>query len=157
MQVFRFEGETQGTYYAISIVSSDSSGIQTAVDSLLHRFDSSASVYKPNSIISRINSNDSSILADETFQTIFTKAMEVSGITNGAFDITVGPLVNAWGFGLSNRMQMDQHRVDSLLAFVGYTKIRMEGQRLVKADPRIRIDYNAIAQGYAVDLVGQFL
>jgi thiamine biosynthesis lipoprotein len=82
--------------------------------------------------------------------------MEVSEKTDGAFDITVGPLVYAWGFGLSNRIKMDQHIVDSLLAFVGYHKVKLENDKLIKTDPRIRIDYNAIAQGYAVDVVAAF-
>jgi thiamine biosynthesis lipoprotein len=83
--------------------------------------------------------------------------MEVSEKTNGAFDITVGPLVSAWGFGLSNRLKMDQRIVDSLLPLVDYHKVMLDNGRLIKTDPRIRIDYNAIAQGYAVDVVAGFL
>jgi len=149
-------GETQGTYYAITYFADDSINLQPAVDSLLHRFDSTASTYKPNSIISLMNNNDESVRADEMFTVIFQKAMEVSGKTNGAFDITVGPLVYAWGFGLSNRLNMDQHIVDSLLPLVGYHKVILNNGKLIKTDPRIRIDYNAIAQGYAVDVVGAF-
>jgi FAD:protein FMN transferase len=153
----KFTGETQGTYYSITYYADDSIAIQPAIDSLLHRFDSTASTYKPNSIISRLNNNDTSVRADEMFSTIFRKAMEVSEMTGGAFDITVGPLVNAWGFGLSNRLKMDQHIVDSLIPLVGYQKVRLENGKLIKADTRIRIDYNAIAQGYAVDVVAAFL
>ncbi len=152
----KFGGETQGTYYAITYFAGDSINLQSSVDSLLHRFDSTASTYKPNSIISRFNINDTSVVADEMFTIIFRKAMEISENTNGAFDITVGPLVKAWGFGLSNRMKMDQRIVDSLLPFVSYKKVRLENGKLYKADPRIRIDYNAIAQGYAVDVVAAF-
>jgi FAD:protein FMN transferase len=152
----KFGGETQGTYYAITYFAGDSINLQSSVDSLLHRFDSTASTYKPNSIISRFNINDTSVVADEMFTIIFRKAMEISENTNGAFDITVGPLVKAWGFGLSNRMKMDQGIVDSLLPFVSYKKVRLENGKLYKADPRIRIDYNAIAQGYAVDVVAAF-
>lgn len=155
--LIKIGGETQGTYYAITYFSEDSINLQSSIDSLLIRFDSTASVYKPNSIISRFNSNDPSVTADEMFGVIFNKAMEVSGKTNGAFDITVGPLVNAWGFGLDNRMKMNQQRIDSLLPLVGYKKIRLENGKLIKNDPRIQIDYNAIAQGYAVDVVATFL
>lgn len=150
-------GETQGTYYAITYYHDDSTNLQPSFDSLLRRFDSTASTYKPNSIISRMNNNDSSVRADEMFTAIFQKAMEVSGNTNGAFDITVGPLVSAWGFGLVNRMKMDQHMVDSLLPLIGYQKVKLENGKLRKTDPRIRIDYNAIAQGYAVDVVAGFM
>jgi FAD:protein FMN transferase len=153
----KFGGETQGTYYAITYYADDSINLQSSIDSLLHRFDSTASTYKSNSIISRFNNNDTSARADDMFSTIFQKAMEVSEKTNGAFDITVGPLVYAWGFGLSNRMKMDQHIVDSLLPLVGYHKVMLDKGKLIKTDPRIRIDYNAIAQGYAVDVVAAFL
>jgi FAD:protein FMN transferase len=155
--LLKFGGETQGTYYAITYYADDSINIQPSVDSLLKRFDSTASTYKPNSIISRLNANDPSARADEMFTVIFRKAMEVSEKTLGAFDITVGPLVNAWGFGLSNRLKMDQHKVDSLLPLVGYHKVMLDNGRLIKTDPRIKIDYNALAQGYSVDVVAGFL
>ncbi len=150
-------GETQGTYYAITYYADGNRNLQSSIDSLLHRFDSTASTYKPNSIISRMNNNDSSVRADEMFKTIFQKSIEVSEKSKGAFDITVGPIINAWGFGLSNRLKMNQHIVDSLLPLVGYHKVKLDNAKLVKADPRIRIDFNAIAQGYAVDVVGAFL
>lgn len=155
--LIKMGGETQGTYYAITYYHDDSTNLQPSIDSLLHRFDSTASTYKPNSIISRMNKNDPAIRADEMFTTIFQKAIEVSENTYGSFDITVGPLVSAWGFGLSNRLKMDQHIVDSLLPLVGYRKVSLVNGKLIKTDPRIRIDYNAIAQGYAVDVVGAFL
>ena len=155
--LIKIGGETQGTYYAITYYHDDSTNLQPAIDSLLRRFDSTASTYKPNSIISRMNNNDPSVKADEMFSVIFQKATEVSEKTEGAFDITVGPLVSAWGFGLTNRVKMDQHTVDSLLPLVGYKKVNLVNGKLIKTDPRIRIDYNAIAQGYAVDVVGSFL
>ncbi len=153
----KIAGETQGTYYAITYYADDSISLQPAIDSLLYRFDSTASTYKPNSIISRLNNNDPSARTDEMFGVIFRKSVEVSENTHGAFDITVGPLVNAWGFGLSNRLKMDQHIVDSLKPLVGYHKVKLNNGKLLKTDPRIRIDFNAIAQGYAVDVVGAFL
>ncbi len=104
-----------------------------------------------------MNNNDPSVKADEMFSAIFQKAMEVSEKTQGAFDITVGPLVSAWGFGQGNRVKMSQHIVDSLMPLVGYHKVMLDNGKLVKTDPRIRIDYNAIAQGYAVDVVAGFL
>ncbi len=155
--LLKIAGETQGTYYAITYYADDSISLHPAIDSLLHRFDSTASTYKPNSIISRLNNNDPHARADEMFGIIFRKSMEVSEKTYGAFDITVGPLVNAWGFGLSNRLKMDQHIVDSLKPLVGYHKVKLNNGKLLKTDPRIRIDFNAIAQGYAVDVVGAFL
>lgn len=153
----KFGGETQGTYYAVTYYSNDSLNLQTSVDSLLRRFDSTASTYKANSIISRLNTNDTSAEADEMFTIIFNRAIEISEKTAGAFDITVGPLVSAWGFGLSNRLKMDQQVVDSLLPLIGYKKIKLQDGKLLKTSPNMRIDFNAIAQGYAVDVVGSFL
>jgi FAD:protein FMN transferase len=155
--LMKFSGETQGTSYTITYYAWDSLNLQPAIASLLHRFDSTASTYKPNSIISRMNQNDTTVRADTMFSTIFQKSVEVSEKTNGAFDITVGPLVYAWGFGLSNRLKMNQHIVDSLLPLVGYHKVKLVNGKLVKADPRIRIDFNAIAQGYSTDVVAAFL
>ncbi len=153
----KFSGETQGTFYSITYYADDSINLKPSIDSILHRFDSTASTYKSNSIISRMNNNDASVRADAMFTTIFQKSMEISEKTFGAFDITVGPLVSAWGFGLSNRMKMAQHRVDSLLPLVGYHKVMLDNGKLIKTDPRIRIDFNAIAQGYSVDVVAAFL
>ncbi|MDO9256799.1 MAG: FAD:protein FMN transferase [Bacteroidales bacterium] len=155
--LIKIGGETQGTYYAITYYHDDSTNLQPSLDSLFRRFDSTASTYKPNSIISRMNNNDPSVRADEMFSVIFQKAMEVSEKTKGAFDITVGPLVSAWGFGLGNRVKMNHRIVDSLMPLVGYHKVMLSNGKLIKTDPRIRIDYNAIAQGYAVDVVAGFL
>jgi thiamine biosynthesis lipoprotein len=155
--MLKFSGETQGTYYTITFYSDDSINLQPAIDSLLARFDSSVSVYKPNSIISRMNNNDTSVRADIIFKTVFNRAIKVSQITNGAFDITVGPLVNAWGFGFSNKLNMQQSKVDSLLPLVNFHHVRLDSGKLVKADPRIKIDFNALAQGYAIDVVAGFL
>ena len=155
--LIKIGGATQGTYYAITYYHDDSTNLQPAIDSLFHRFDSTASAYKPNSIISRMNNNDPSVKADEMFSAIFQKAMEVSEKTEGAFDITVAPLVSAWGFDLGNRVTMNQHIVDSLMPLVGYHKVMLDNGKLIKTDPRIRIDYNAIALGYAVDVVAAFL
>jgi thiamine biosynthesis lipoprotein len=91
------------------------------------------------------------------FRVIFEKAMQVSEASNGAFDITVGPLVSAWGFGLSNRLQMNQSRVDSILPLIGYKKVKLIGNKILKTNPNISLDFNAIAQGYSVDVLGAFL
>lgn len=153
----KFTGEAQGTYYAITYFDDQSRDFQSSIDSLFKSFDLSASIYKKESIISRFNNNDPTVSADKTFEIIFKKAMEVSKITDGAFDITVMPLVNAWGFGFKERSKVDSARVDSLLPLVGYNKIKLVNGRLVKDNPDMMIDYNAIAQGYTTDLIGTFL
>lgn len=153
----KFGGEAQGTYYAMTYWDSNSRNFQLQIDSLLQRFDSSASTYKPASIISRVNNNDTTVRTDSIFNVIFRKAMEISEKTDGAFDITVGPLVNAWGFGFSSRIKVNRHVIDSLLPLVNYRSVQLKGTRVRKDKPGIKLDYNAIAQGYSVDEIGRFL
>ncbi len=150
-------GEAQGTYYAITYFDPQMRNFQTEIDSLFRAFDLSASVYVKESIISRFNNNDTSVVADKVFETVFNKAQEVSKATDGAFDISVMPLVNAWGFGFKKKENVTQAMVDSLLPLVGYQKVSLVNGRLIKENSAMMIDYNAIAQGYTSDLIGDFL
>ena len=156
LKIYKMTGSAQGTYYAITYCAENDENLQPEVDSLLKKVDRSVSSYMPASLISRLNNNDSTARADKIYETVFIKSQEVSANTNGAFDITVGPLVNAWGFGFSKKAQVDQAMVDSLLPLVGYKKVSLTKGKLIKSDPRIRIDFDAIAQGYTSDLIGQF-
>lgn len=153
----KFGGEAQGTYYEITYFDAASRNFQVQIDSLLHRFDSSVSTYLPVSIISKVNAGDPAVRTDSIFNAVFRKSMEISENTNGAFDITVGPLVNAWGFGFSNRIKVDEHVIDSLLPLVNYKAVHLSGSTVYMDKPGIRLDYDAIAQGYSVDLIGCFL
>lgn len=155
-KIYKISGTAQGTYYAITYCSENDENLQPAIDSLLRQFDKSASSYVPTSILSLLNNNDTTAVADSIFTVLFKKSMEVSELTNGAFDITVGPLVNAWGFGFTKKSQVDQAMVDSLLPLVGFHKVQLLKGRLIKTDPRIRIDYDAIAQGYTTDWLAVF-
>jgi thiamine biosynthesis lipoprotein len=150
-------GFTQGTTYHIVYESPNGKDFHKELDEELTRFDHSLNTYQSNSIISRMNRNDSSALADELFETCFKRAMEVSVISNGAFDLTVGPLVNAWGFGFEEEKTMDPETIDSLKMLVGYKKVKLVHKKLLKENPNIKIDVNAIAQGYSVDVVSSFL
>jgi thiamine biosynthesis lipoprotein len=150
-------GEAQGTTYRVIYYAADTLVTKPVIDSLLDAFNLIASVWEENSIISRINNNDNTVEAGAEFINIFKQSQRISEATNGAFDITVGPLVNAWGFGFRNRIEMDAHVVDSLLPLVGYRKVRLAGNKIVKDNPAIQIDYNAIAKGYSVDWLGGFL
>jgi len=153
----KFEGEAQGTYYAVTYYDSKGISYQQAIDSFFRAFDRSASIYQKESIITRLNNNDSTAKADEIFTYVFNKSMEVSEKTDGAFDITVLPLVNAWGFGFTDPLKLDSAQVDSILPLVNYRNIRLVNGRLVKANPAIMVDFNAIAQGYSADLIGKIL
>lgn len=151
-----FGGFTQGTTYSITYESPDSINYKKEIDYLLAKIDTSLSTYNPYSVISKINRNESN-KTDKYIRTIFRKADEVYNATNGNFDITVAPLVNAWGFGFKKKKKMTNAKVDSILEFVGFNLIRIKDSVIIKQDGRVTIDMNAIAQGYSVDLVAQFL
>ena len=150
-------GEAQGTTYNITYLAPEKTNYKNEIDSLFKAVDQSLSTYVPGSIISRINRNDTGVVADKYFIDVFRKAQEISQQTNGAFDVTVAPIVNAWGFGFTKRARIDSATIDSLLRFVGYQKIKLEGGAIVKTNPGMMLDFNAIAQGYTVDLLSSFL
>ena len=150
-------GEAQGTTYNITYLAPEKTNYKNEIDSLFKTVDQSLSTYVPGSIISRINRNDTGVVADKYFIDVFRKAQEISQQTNGAFDVTVAPIVNAWGFGFTKRARIDSATIDSLLRFVGYQKIKLEGGAIVKTNPGMMLDFNAIAQGYTVDLLSSFL
>jgi thiamine biosynthesis lipoprotein len=103
-----------------------------------------------------MNNNDTTARADDWFVDVFNKSAEVNKTSDGAFDITVGPLVNAWGFGNKTFAKHDTAFIDSLLQFIGMEKVRLEGRKLIKKLPGIKLDVNALAQGYSVDVVCNF-
>lgn len=152
-----FIGEAQGTYYTVTYFAVDTIIHQFQIDSMLNAFDQSASTWVENSVISRVNNNDPEVIPDKDFIEIFKLSKRIWQSTDGAFDITVGPLVNAWGFGFKNKMTVTKQVVDSLLQLVNFQGIYLKDGKIIKEDPHIQIDYNAIAQGYSVDLVGGFL
>lgn len=154
---FKINGLAQGTYYAITYFDKEEKNLQPAIDSFFKAFDFSASNYLNQSIISRFNRNDTDVVADNNFTAVFNKAMEVSAKTNGAFDITVMPLINAWGFGFTDPMKLDSAKIDSILPLIDYRNVQLINGKLVKKNPDIMIDFNAIAQGYSADLIGQIL
>ena len=155
--IITVEGNAQGTTYHISYLSDNEVNHKTAIDSLLKEIDASMSTWLPGSIISRINNNDNSVVVDQYFIDVFNKSLEVSKKTDGLFDVTVGPLVNSWGFGFTKKATQDRITIDSLLHFVGYKMLKLEGNKIIKAKPEIKIDFNAIAQGYSVDVLSSYL
>ena len=116
------------------------------------------SMFDKNSTVSRINTNNPSVNISDRFLSVYHLAQEISRETDGAFDITVAPLVNAWGFGFKSQRLPGKKQVDSLLQFVGMDKFRITPDRSYeKSDPRVMLDFSAIAKGYGVDVVAQFL
>jgi thiamine biosynthesis lipoprotein len=153
----KLAGFTQGTTYHITYKTKDDQNLQSEIDTLLADFDRSLSTYLPGSIISRINRNDTTAIPDKYFLNVFHKALEVYQASDGAFDITVAPVVNAWGFGFTEKADADSNMIDSLLQYVGMNKIRLKKGKIVKDYPGTMLDVNAIAQGYSVDVVADFL
>lgn len=157
LKLVKFNGEAQGTYYAITYYAEDAINLQVQIDSILKAFDQSVSLWEPKSIICKVNNNDSTIILDSIFIDIFNKSMRICNETEGAFDVTVGQLVNAWGFGFESRTKLNKEKVDSLLQFVGYKNVSIDNRQLKKTNSNIKIDFNAIAQGYSVDVIARFL
>ena len=150
-------GFTQGTTYHITYQSGDSVDLSVQFDSLLHVFDHSLSTYLPSSIITAINENQEDVETDTLFRTVFREAERVNKLSGGAFDITIGPIIDAWGFGSGAKLEIDSAVIDSLLQFVGMNKVWLDNGQIIKSNPGVRLDVNAIAQGYAVDFVSAFL
>ncbi|MBO4806688.1 MAG: FAD:protein FMN transferase [Paludibacteraceae bacterium] len=150
-------GRVHGTMYKLSYESPIGTSVTSSLDSLFHAFDLSLSTFNDSSIISRINRNDTTVVVDDFFSSVFSTAVEVSKNTGGAFDMTVAPLVNAWGFGFKKKENVTPQLVDSLLHHVGYEKVKLENGRLIKSDPGIMLDASAIAKGYSCDVVARFL
>lgn len=149
------EGKAQGTYYSATYQQPQGVDLQPQIEKLFHDFDLSLSTYNPNSIISRINKNDTTVRTDEHFETLFNVAQEISEITDGAFDMTVAPLVNAWGFGFGSHDRKHTPDVEKILPLIGYKKVKLENHRIIKENPSIMLDASAIAQGYSSDLIAE--
>ena len=151
---FSNEGLIFGTTY--HIVYENDKDIHDGIRTKMNEFNLSLSTYDENSVISKINRNED-VELDAYFTTVFKKAVEISGKTGGAFDITVAPLVNAWGFGFSKRDSVSPQLIDSLLQFVGMDKVHISGGQVVKDNPGVMLDASAIAKGYGVDVVADYL
>jgi FAD:protein FMN transferase len=150
-----FRGQVFGTIYSVSYFTSDKEITRQEVEAIFDNFNNSMSYYVPNSIVSMINRNETDV-ADEYIIRVFKKSMEISKETDGAFDITVSPLVNLWGFGFEKTGDVSKRKIDSILDFVGYENVKLENGRIIKQDSRISLDFNAIAKGYAVDVLGKY-
>ena len=143
-----------GTVYKITYQCKDD--LKPEIEAELKRFDQSLSPFNDSSVISRVNRNEE-LVTDSFFQTCFNRSMEISRETEGAFDITVAPLANAWGFGFKKGTFPDSLMIDSLLQFTGYEKVKLENGKVIKQDPRTMLSCSAVAKGYSVDVVAHLL
>lgn len=157
-ETYRITGEAQGTTYAIIWYAESESVTKAQIDSIFKSLDASLSIYQPGSLISRFNASPEGIQMDGHLARVVERSMQIYGETNGLFDITVYPLVRAWGFGVKVADTMpDSAAIRQLLACVGPDKLQISGRTLLKAVPCVQIDVNGIAQGYSVDVVARFL
>ena len=144
-----------GTVYNITY--QYDSDLKPEIEAELKHFDGSLSPFNDTATITRINRNED-IIPDTFFINVFRRSMEISQETGGAFDITVAPLANAWGFGFKKGTFPDSAMIDSLLDITGYSKISLSTEgKIIKQDPRIMLSCSAVAKGYAVDVIAQLL
>ncbi len=150
----RNEGFIFGTVYHVTYQSEED--LQQGIEAEMRKVDDALSTFNDKSVISRVNRNEP-VALDDMFTFVFRLAQSVSKETHGAFDITVAPLVNEWGFGFKKGVEPTTQVIDSLRQLVGYGKVQLANGRVVKRDPRIMLDCSAIAKGYGADVVARYL
>ncbi len=150
-------GSTQGTYYTVTYQVPDSTSYREDLERILGEFDMSFSTYLDSSLISRFNQGEEGLVPNAWFRECFLGAEEVYRATGGVFDVTVAPLVNAWGFGFTEAANVDSALIDSILQYVGMDRVRISGGVIQRDKEGMMLDMNAIAQGYAVDVLSRFL
>ena len=155
---FHNEGRVFGTYYNIRY--SATTDLQDSIDAALQAFDNSLSLFNPHSVLSAVNANRDT-MTDAAFEAMWSEAERVYTLSNGAFDITVAPLVNFWGFGFAERVRDHEttrsRDLDSIHAFVGFEKVQLVDHRVIKSDPRVQLDGGAVAKGQACDMIAAML
>lgn len=152
------DGFAQGSTY--HIVYSDPQGrdLRTNIEELLEDIDNSLSLYNPSSLLTRLNQNDTSAVPDRWITECLEISRQISEDTDDAFDVTLRPLLAAYRIGTEETPRLlSQREIDSIRVFTGYKKVRIKDGRLVKDDPRVALDFNAIAQGYSADLMARML
>lgn len=150
-------GFAQGTTYNVQYMTPNSDDYHFEIDSILLEIDSSLSTYQEYSLISSLNQGDTTIFLDEHFIKVFNAFQLVADSTNGKFDCTLAPIVNVWGFGFAEKTKVDSLLIKSLLQKVGYQKVFLKGDSLLSNPHLLQLDFNALAQGYTVDVIADFL
>jgi len=155
-QKINYSGMTQGSYFSITYFDENGRSFEREIDSIFDAVDNSVSLWNENSIIRKVNRNED-VVVDQIFKDNFEWSRKASEFSGGAFDATIGPLVAAWGFHYNKELEMTAAMVDSIRQLVDYRKIEIIDDRVVKANPNMTLDFNAVAQGYTADLVGKLL
>ena len=150
------QGLAQGSYYAVTYFDEEGRNFLLEIDSIFHAVDLSVNLWVDSSVISKVNRNEE-VTLDKIFIDNFNIAQEAAQLSDGYFDPTISPIVAAWGFSNKTGDSITPQLIDSLKQLVDYRKIRIESGKVVKENPAITLDFNAIAQGYTTDLIAQFL
>ncbi len=153
----RNQGEIFGTYYLLTYESPDGKDLKKEVLQALDSVNKSLSTYDSSSVISRLNQSDSGVPTDHHFRRVFQAAREINKASNGAFDMTVAPLVNAWGFGFTNKQEITPAVLDSLKQLVGMDNLELTNDSILKYRKGAMLDASAIAKGYGVDVAAKTL
>ena len=152
------EGFAQGSYYAITYYDEQGRNFQQGIDSIFHAVDLSVNLWVDSSVICKVNRNEE-VELDQIFIDNFNIAQQAAELSGGYFDPTISPLVAVWGFSAktSNLSSLTSHLIDSLKTLVDYRKVRIEDGKLIKDDPAMQLDFNAVAQGYTSDRIAAYL
>lgn len=150
------EGEAQGTTYHIRYFDPQKRDFKHSIDSILTDFDKCLSLYRPDSELSAFNANARHSFRSPWFHEVLVKSKEIHEATGGAFDPTIMPLTEAYGFGSKNNVDPENVNVDSLLQYIGFKQIKFTTEQIASR-PGVKLDFNGIAQGYSVDILGGFL
>ncbi|GAA4270723.1 FAD:protein FMN transferase [Aquimarina gracilis] len=152
------QGKAFGTSFSVQFIEEKEVDFSKSYDSLVEVINASMSTYIDTSDISRINKGDATVVIDDHFKKVFAVSKRIYAETKGAFDPTIGVLVNAWDFGPGGKvMSLDSLKIDSLLVSVGLDKVALQKDKIVKSHENTFIDFNALAKGYAVDVFAEFL
>ena len=150
------QGLAQGSYYAVTYYDEQERNFQQEIDSIFHAVDMSVNLWVDSSVISKVNRNEEVVL-DDIFIDNFNIAQEAAKLSDGYFDPTISPIVAAWGFSYKHGDSITPQLIDSLKQLVDYRKVRIEDGKVIKENPSIQLDFNAIAQGYTSDMIASFL
>lgn len=154
--LIKTSGPVFGTAYNIQYTSEDHINFQKQFDSLFNVVNASMSTYIPNSIISKLNKGED-VVVDDHFVHVFNSAKTIYRATEGAFDPTIGAVVNAWDFGPEGKIiNVDSTAIDSLMKSVGFNRMGLQNNKIIKSNMSF-LDFNAIAKGYGVDVIAEFL
>ena len=150
------QGLAQGSYYAVTYYDEQERNFQHEIDSIFHAVDMSVNLWVDSSVISKVNRNEEVVL-DDIFIDNFNIAQKAARLSDGYFDPTISPIVAAWGFSYKHGDSITPQLIDSLKQLVNYRNIRIEDGKVVKGNPAMQLDFNAIAQGYTSDMIAGFL